>query len=356
MHRQHQTRQQRLTVRPAVVALLLLGALLTACSALPISPSNDPSTLDPQGPASADLASLWWVMFGMSAVIYVLVLGLLFAALLRRRRATAETPAESNDRKGRNWVVWGGIALPVVVLLTTFGFTMRSLASTTSKEDNNALTIDVIGRRWWWQVSYKAQGIDTANELHIPVGVPVRIRVQSYDVIHSFWIPQLHGKMDAIPGRVNTLTIQADEPGVYRGLCAEYCGLQHAHMNFIAVAESQADFDAWIAQQRQPAGPPADDAAARGQQVFVEAGCVYCHYVRGLNDSAVDRSDVDLGPDLTHLASRLTIAAGARYNNRGNLAGWVMDSQHIKPGNMMPPMLLSGDDLLNLLAYLEGLR
>jgi cytochrome c oxidase subunit 2 len=162
--------------------------------------------------------------------------------------------------------------------------------------------------------------------------------------------------MDLIPTRINNITIQADEAGLYRGECAEYCGLQHAHMGFMVVAQRREDFDAWIAQQQRPSDPPQGETAAYGQQVFLQAGCAHCHPVRGLNDSAVDASEVDLAPDLTHLASRLTIAGASLTNNRGNLAGWITDSQHVKPGNLMPPMYLASEDLQALLAYLETLN
>jgi cytochrome c oxidase subunit II len=331
--------------------------LLSACAANPpISPPRGPSVLDPHGPGAARIADLWWVMFGFAAFVFVLVVVLLAAALLRHRRATSETPPDGNTDVGKNWVLLGGIALPLVILAIVFGYNIHTLAAVTNPDEQPAMTIQVTGRRWWWEVNYPEQGITTANELHFPVGVPIRIELQSADVIHSFWVPQLHGKMDLIPTRINDITIQADEVGVYRGECAEYCGLQHAHMGFMAVADSSADFDAWVAAQQQPAAPPRDEAAIRGQQVFLESRCVYCHTVRGLDDSQEDASEVDLGPDLTHLFSRLTIAGASLTTNRGNLAGWIVDSQHVKPGNLMPTMTVESQDLQALLAYLETLR
>jgi cytochrome c oxidase subunit 2 len=196
----------------------------------------------------------------------------------------------------------------------------------------------------------------TANEIHIPVGKPVEIQLQTADVIHSFWVPQLHGKMDLIPKRINKIVIQADKPGVYRGECAEFCGLQHAHMGFMVVAQSQADYDSWVQAQSQSAVEPADANTQKGQQVFMNAGCVFCHTVRGLDDKQIDRSGIDLGPDLTHLDSRLTIAGASLTKNRGNLAGWVIDPQHVKPGSLMPEMHMNSEDLQALLAYLESLH
>jgi cytochrome c oxidase subunit 2 len=196
----------------------------------------------------------------------------------------------------------------------------------------------------------------TANEIHIPVGKAVEIQLQTADVIHSFWVPELHGKMDLIPARINKIVIQADKAGVYRGECAEFCGLQHAHMGFMVVAESQADYDNWVKAQQQPAVQPANQTALQGQQVFMSVGCVFCHTVRGLKDKEIDRSSVDLGPDLTHLDSRLTIAGASLTKNRGNLAGWVVDAQHIKPGALMPEMDIDSEQLQALLAYLETLH
>jgi cytochrome c oxidase subunit II len=316
-----------------------------------------PSALHPQGPGAARLAELWWVMLAFGAVIFILVVALLFAALLRRRRATSLTEPDSHGGDtGRPWVVWGGIVLPLIVIGIVFGYSTYTLAAVDNQSGQGAFKIEVFGRRWWWEVRYLDHGFSTANEIHIPVGVPVEIRLQSADVIHSFWIPELHGKMDLVPTRINHITIQADQPGVYRGECAEFCGLQHAHMGFMVVAESEADFNNWVSAQQQPAPAPTEEEAVQGQQVFFSAGCVYCHTVRGLDDKSVDRSAVDLGPDLTHLNSRLTIASGSLTLNRGNLAGWISDSQHIKPGNQMPNIYLNSADLQSLLAYLEMLK
>jgi cytochrome c oxidase subunit II len=341
--------------RYGIFVLLLL--ITTACTAVAISPSRMPSALHPQGPGAARLAELWWVMLAFATLTFVIVVGLLFSALLRRRRGTPTTEPDSHGGDtGRNWVIWGGIVLPLVVIGIVFSYSIYTLAVVDDQTAESAFKIEVFGRRWWWEVRYLDHGFSTANEIHIPVGVPVEIQLQSADVIHSFWVPELHGKMDLIPTRINKITIQADHPGIYRGECAEFCGLQHAHMNFMVVAESEADFNAWVSTQKQPAVELTTQAAVQGQQVFLSAGCVYCHTVRGLDDKSIDRSAVDLGPDLTHLYSRLTIASGSLTQNRGNLAGWISDSQHIKPGNQMPNIYLNSEDLQNLLAYLESLR
>jgi len=214
--------------------------------------------------------------------------------------------------------------------------------------------INLIGHQWWWEAEYEAavpsQRFRTANELHIPVGRPVVFKVTSRDVIHSFWVPNLHGKRDLIPGYTTSIWLQADKPGFYRGQCAEFCGYQHAKMALYVTAESQAEFENWSADQRKEAPQPTSEEQMRGRDVFLHSTCTQCHTIRGTIAGAV------LGPDLTHLATRGTIAAGTLPNQRGHLAGWILDSQSIKPGNRMPPNSIAGDDLQALLTYLESLK
>ena len=330
---------------------------INACSAAPISPPITPSTLNPNGPKAAQIADLWWTMLALGTPVFLLVVALLLAALFRGRRGTSATaPDSSSGDTGRNWPILGGIALPLLVISIVFGYSIYTLAKVENPNEKAPLKIEVVGRRWWWEVKYPDQGITTANEIHLPVGVPVQVQLQSADVIHSFWVPELHGKMDAIPTRINNLVIEADRAGVFRGECAEFCGLQHAHMGLMVVAQTKADFDQWASAQEQPAAEPSDAAAKQGQQVFLSAGCAFCHTVRGLNDKEIDRSSVDLGPDLTHLDSRLTIAGASLTKNPGNLAGWIIDAQHVKPGSLMPEMYLNSQDLQNLLVYLETLH
>jgi cytochrome c oxidase subunit 2 len=194
------------------------------------------------------------------------------------------------------------------------------------------------------------QTVITANEIHVPLGEPVVIKTSSTDVIHSFWAPNLHGKRDLIPGYQNALWIEADREGVYRGQCAEFCGHQHAHMSFYVIAEPPEKFRSWLAAQASTPPPPSDPSAKEGQQVFLSHTCVMCHTIRGTQAGA------KMGPDLTHIASRMTIAAGTLPNTTGNLAGWILDSQSIKPGNKMPPNPLKADDLNALLKYLGTLK
>jgi cytochrome c oxidase subunit 2 len=212
------------------------------------------------------------------------------------------------------------------------------------------MTIQVTGRQWFWDVDYPDHHVRTANEIHIPVDETVTIVALSGDVIHSFWVPELNRKIDMIPGRRNVIRLRADRAGVFRGQCAEFCGLQHAHMAFTVVAEPRDALDAWLAREARPAPQPQTPAEQRGQQVLLGSACVYCHTIDGTNASG------RIGPDLTHLASRQAIGAGVVPNTPGYLAGWILDPQHLKPGNKMPATALTGPQLQDLLAYLRTLR
>ncbi len=213
------------------------------------------------------------------------------------------------------------------------------------------MTIDVEGNQWWWEAAYPGYDEVTANEIHIPAGEPVLVRLASLDVIHSFWVPELAGKLDLVPGQINELWIEAAEPGVYFGQCAEFCGVQHALMAFHVVADPPEEFAAWIAEQQEPAEAPlADSLVERGRDVFLSAGCIQCHTVRGTQATG------QLGPDLTHLASRDWIAAGTLENTVGNLEAWISDPQAIKPGAKMPPTELDSEELQALVAYLQSLE
>lgn len=338
-----QQRSRRTTseqiLRPALV-LTAIGVVL----ALAGCGQDSPSILDPRGPGAARIATLWWWLFALGGAVFVVVVATLAVAIMRARRADHESTGEAI-----RFVVIGGIAIPAVTLLATFGLTLWTTLGL-ADADQTDLTIEVIGHQFWWEVRYPDEDVVTANEIHIPVGQPVTIQVTTSDVIHSFWVPQLHGKIDLIPGRANTIQLQADEPGEYRGICAEFCGLAHAHMQFLVVASPADEFPAWLERQRQDAPLPEDDIVFRGEQLFLSSACVYCHTVRGTNDSS------ELGPDLTHLASRRTLAGGILENNRGNLAAWLLDPQTIKPGNAMPGTDFSGEDLQAILTYLESLE
>jgi len=249
-------------------------------------------------------------------------------------------------------VVGLGIVTPMIVIATLFVISDIFLIRTTEAPAKTAtsMTVDVTGHEWWWEFRYPGTRAVTANELHIPVRTPVRIVVHTADVIHSFWVPQLNRKIDTIPGQDNSIELDADHVGVYRGACAEFCGLQHAHMDFLVYADPPAVFRRWLANEAKPAATPTSALAKQGHDVFMSGTCSSCHAIRGTAAGG------DVGPDLTHVGSRATLAAVTIPNDKGDLAAWIPDSQHFKPGNQMPNMSLTGRQLQALLAYLEGLR
>lgn len=324
-----------------------LSLALVGCA-----PSTTPSMLDPRGPRAAEIASLWWIMFGLGALVFLVVMGMLLWGLFGRRRNQQDERGVIDEpaNLGPRFITVAGAIIPAVIILIVFLFTLRTLAVLAAPNEPSRLLIEVVGYQWWWEVRYPDQQVTTANEIHIPIGRPVEIALTSGDVIHNFWVPQLMGKIDMNPGQTNTVWLEAAEPGVYYGVCAEFCGIQHAKMQFVVVAETEEQFAAWLARQRQPAPEPVDPLVRQGQQIFLGSACIYCHRVAGTNATG------NLGPDLTHLASRLTLGAGVIENNRGNLAGWIVNPQTIKPGNKMPATNLSGPELQALLAYLETLQ
>jgi cytochrome c oxidase subunit 2 len=313
------------------------------------------SALDPKGPAASELAWLIWFFTGLCAVVWVLVMIALAAPLTMRSRAQAEPLAIDPGADGRKLrVVMTAVGVTAVILvgLTLLSFfANRTLAAIGS---DAALTIRVTGHQWWWEVRYEnatpSRILTTANEIHIPSGEPVRLLLSSTDVIHSFWIPSLSGKLDLIPGHMNVLDIKADKPGVYRGQCAEFCGAQHANMGTFIIAEPRAKFDTWWNDQLRPAADPTGDEAKAGEDLFQRRPCVMCHRIGGTPAGGT------VAPDLTHIASRQTLAAGTLTMSRGNLAAWIADPQGIKPGSHMPVVELNGDELNAMVAYLEGLK
>lgn len=327
----------------------LLGLLVSGCAG-----QGQPSALDPKGVFSTPVTTLFWVLAGFFAAVLLVVTALLLIAANRKPRADQRAGYPlTGDRRALRWVLIGGVAAPVIVLIIVLalGFSIETASANNQNSSAGDLVIEVISHQWWWEILYPNDGFVTANEIHIPAGRLVTLKLTSADVLHSFWVPQLHPQMDMIPGQTNTITIQADQPGTYPGECAEFCGLQHAHMELVVTAQSQADYDQWAHQQKQPAiDPPVGSIEKSGQQDFLGSACVYCHAIQGTNASG------RLGPDLTHFASRATIGAGVLPNTLANLAGWISNAQGIKPGNLMPPMNLDPDQLQALLAYLETLK
>jgi cytochrome c oxidase subunit 2 len=302
--------------------------------------ASDQNALRPAGPQAAQIASLWWLFFWVCAAVYVIVIAVFIGAIIKgRRRVEPLIGTEPDNRAG--WIVAGsaGVAVVLLIMLMIFDARTGHAVGHFADGDPKTLEINVTGHQWWWEVKYPdplipAHQINTANEIHIPINTPVQLRVDTRDVIHSLWIPNLQGKRDLIPGRVNKLRLQADTPGVYRAQCAEYCGLQHAHMSLVVIAETPEDFARWKTNAGLGAPVPATPEQIRGQQVFLRAPCGKCHNILGIDAYGT------IGPDLTH----------------GNLAGWIVNAPAIKPGAQMPPVQLSAAELNDLLAYLETLK
>jgi cytochrome c oxidase subunit II len=293
-------------------------------------------------------------VIAISVIVTVIIAALILAAIFRAR-PVAEPHSLVQDTTPLHWI-YIGTGLTVAVLIGVLVWTMTTVAAVVHPPEEPALALDITGHQWWWEVRYldkdhPSNVFTTANEIHIPVGKPVRINLQAADVIHSFWVPALSGKTDMIPGQVNTIWLQADRPGAYRGQCTEYCGQQHAHMAFTVVADDQPAFETWRAAQVEGKAPADSDPQpiADGRQVF-QTHCGACHTVRGT--SAGGR----VGPDLTHVMSRATLAAGTLPNQPGWLAGWIADPQHIKPGSKMPVLDISGPELHAVTAYLATLN
>jgi cytochrome c oxidase subunit 2 len=320
------------------------GRLLPGLVLLATACSGPQSVLDPAGPSAASIHRLGVVMYVGAAVVTLLVTALMLVPFVRRR------PRPVN----RALFLWGGgVALPLLTLMALVPYVMSVGQETRASTAPDRLSVDVTGSLFWWQMSYRrgdGPAVASANELRLPVGEPVEVFLSAADVIHSFWIPRLAGKTDMIPGRVNRMVIQADEPGVFRGQCAEYCGLQHTLMAFDVLAVPRAEFDAWLAALARPVGEPEEPELRRGRDLFAGIGCGACHAVRGLTEGG-------LGPDLTLVGGRRSLGAGTVPGGVGNIAAWIASSQHLKPGNGMPSYdQLEGTQLRALAAYLASLR
>jgi len=305
-----------------------------------------PPALDPAGPFAGPLNTLSWVLFAMGGAVLLLVVVALALALFGPRRW--------RKRLGGERLIWiGGIAFPVVVLSALLVYGLGLTSRLTQEPEAGEMRVRVTGEMWWWRVAYlDAAGrevVQDANEVHIPAGRPVVFELESADVIHSFWVPRLGGKVDMIPGRRNLMRLQADAPGVYGGQCAEYCGGPHALMGLVIVAHEPAAFETWLARAAAPAA--AAGLPGAGAAVFDRAGCGACHTVAGTDFNGL------AGPDLSHVGSRRTLGAGILPNNQGTIAGWISESQAIKPGNRMPAYpVLTGQELRDVSAWLESLK
>jgi cytochrome c oxidase subunit 2 len=331
------SRRARIRVFAAAAAV---GAITAGCG------GGGHSFLDAKASEADRIADVWWLMFGLAAAVYVIVAAFIVYAATRGRRRRGETSRLNETR-----FIWiGGVLVPMVIL----GILAVVTVDTTSALRNSSpseLHIDVVGKLWWWEVRYPGTGVVTANEIHIPRGTPIDLHLTSDNVIHSFWVPQLAGKMDTIPGQPNDLRFTADSEGRFLGRCAEFCGLQHAHMGIEVVVDSPADYGRWLARRRRVPLEPASEQAATGQLVFQREACAGCHTIRGTAATG------KVGPDLTDVGSRERIGADTLLNTPDNMRAWIRDAQSFKPGIVMPSFRsLSERDIDALAAYLESLR
>lgn len=318
-----------------------LALLLAACNLRPAG-------FDPVTEQGHRISRLFVLAMVLSGLVFLLVATLLIYSIIRFRSRPGDDQASQRSGNRRLEIAW--IIGPVLLLIFLFVMTIRTMNSVDA-HGPGALDIDVIGHQWWWEFSYPDAGVVTANELHVPVGTPLLLRIDGKDVIHSFWVPQFGWKIDAVPGRTNTMSITVETPGTYEGACSEYCGAEHAWMRIRVIAQSHDDFNAWLDQQKQPAVAPSDALAKQGEQVFQSNTCVNCHIIAGSAGHGL------IGPNLTHVGSRETIGAGVLDTSAANLATWVHDPQQVKPGVRMPSFSsLSDSDLQALAHYLEGLK
>lgn len=342
----------------ALTTLLALTLTLVACQ-------GSPSVLAPASPDARRILDLSRTVFVIALIVFVVVEGLLFFIIFRFRSRGEEGEPSQVHGHTRLEIMW--TALPGLVLVVVLVLMVQTMAAALQPM-TDPLEINVVGHRWWWEVRYPgyppeevrseqattanqpAYGVVTANEIHIPVQKDVHVPVNSVDVIHSFWVPELGGKVDMIPGNTNYVRLHAEQPGVYRGQCAEFCGVDHALMAFIVVAESQEEFDAWIRNQQLPAQAPESPLEEAGMRAFMSQPCVGCHSIRGTNARG------QIGPDLTHIGSRRTIAAGSLENTPENMRRWIADPQEVKPGNLMQYPPLPPETVDAITAYMMGLE
>jgi cytochrome c oxidase subunit 2 len=330
------TRVQRARL---VILALAVGVGVAGCG-------SAGSIVSPKGSEADRIAGAWWLMFGLACAVYVIVAGLIVYAATRGRRTRS-----TESRLQPNTFIWvGGVAVPLVILLVLAVVTVHTTAAL-RKPAADALQIDVAGNDWWWAVHYQAADVTTANEVHIPAGQPIDIRLTSDNVIHSFWVPQLAGKEDVIPGQTNHLRFTADQPGTFRGRCAEFCGLQHAHMDVLVIVQTPGDFGRWLARRQSFVQEPTNEEEARGAVVFQREACAGCHTISGTAAHGT------VGPDLSDLGERSTLGAGVLDNTLDNLQSWIDDAPSFKPGIVMPSFRsLAPDDIRALAVYLESLK
>lgn len=335
------------------IKILIAGLLLVAATAL-AGCAAAPKALSPASTSAGQISNLTLTVYLIAAGVFVIVEGgLVFAAIRFRQKPNQALPKqiEGNRTLEIAWTVAPAIILAFVFIISmkTLGFVAYQPVNAAGSADPQALNVRVVGHQWWWEFDYTDLGITTANEYHVPIGQVVNLDIESLDVVHSYWVPQLGGKIDAIPGHTNHTWFEATQTGQFHGQCAEFCGLQHANMRFVVYVDTPSQFQAWVKDQ-QAAIPTASGAAAQGEQIFTQGACVGCHTIDGTNAKGT------LGPNLTHFASRGTFAGGVLANTPDNLSRWLANPQAIKPGNDMPDLKLTTDQINALVAFLESLK
>ena len=323
------------------------GWLLSAIAPVLVSCDGPQSALTPAGRGAEQLADLFWWMVAGATIVWLVVVGTAVYAIALR-------PGAHDHRKTKILILGGGVLFPTVVLTILLVYGLSLLPELLEPAPDGSLEIHVSGEQWWWRVRYLSADdapFELANEIRLPVGEPVELLLESPDVVHAFWIPSLGGKVDMIPGRTTRLKLEPTRTGVFRGTCAEYCGESHALMAFDVVVLEREQFDAWARVQARSASEPSTRVAASGRRVFAEAGCGACHTIRGTE------ADGAVGPDLTHVGSRLTIGAGTLHNERDGFAQWIKSTEAVKPGVHMPAFgMLPDEEILALATYLDGLE
>jgi cytochrome c oxidase subunit 2 len=327
----------------------LASGMLSACG-------GNQSAVSPAGVQSGYLDNLWWIFFYVTGSVYVIVMAVVLIAFVRRRKGTdGKTQTDASDSRAKT-TIKGALVVTAVILFGLLFMSFRTgKAINALSEKTPELAIKITGHQWWWEVEYQdenvpSNNVTTANEIHVPVGRPVKLMLQSNDVIHSLWMPNFHGKKDLIPIYPTTFYFQADTPGEYWGQCAEFCGYQHAKMRFQVIAQSPEDFQKWLDAGRKTPPTPTDPDLARGEEIFTTSVCAQCHTIQGTGTGG------RVGPNLTHVASRPYLAGATLENTPDNMAKWITDPHQFKPGNRMPMNQYSDEDLAALVKYLQSLK
>jgi len=347
----------RTPIRRALLLICALTAMISLLLILAVpafaqeGTPPQPSALAPAGPNSAAIASLFTIVLVMASVVFVVVEGLIIISAFRFRRrakdATEPTQVHGNTKAEIAWTI-----LPALIVVTLFVMALQTQQTLDTRPVAAAeqMTVKVIGHQFWWEYQYPDQNITTTTDLVIPVGKVVNLEISSADVIHSFWVPQLNGKTDAFPNHVNLTWIEANTPGTYYGQCAELCGASHANMRVVVVAKTPDEFDQWVKQQQAGPAEPTDALAQQGQQTFMTGACIGCHTINGT------AANGKIGPNLTHVASRTSLAGGSLPNTEGNLRRWLSNPPAVKPGSIMPNLNLTNTEIDALVAYLQTLK